>query len=340
MDRLRHAPRALAASLAAACVLSCGPASDGPQETFAETFDRVWSTVDQTYPYFEVKGIDWAAQRDAYRPRAEAARSEAELRAVIVGLLGELRDLHVNLHSTGGQFLPTYRPAVAWNWTESSWSASLARHGVLPGADTLVSGRIGTVGYLAIRSWATGAVTADAVDAALEPLRDTTALVVDVRMNGGGNDGIAFQVAGRFTAQAAVGSWIQYRDGPGHGDLGPLQARDVLPRGPWTYPAPVLLLVGRGCMSSCEGFVSAMRALDPVRLVGDPTRGSTGNPGTYPLRAGWTFTVSRWIQYTHDQLLIEGQGIPPAVALPWTQEALAADEDQALEGALALAAAP
>ena len=75
----------------------------------------------------------------------------------------------------------------------------------------------------------------------------------------------------------------------------------------------MLLLIGRRCASSNESFIAAMRQLPNVTLVGDRTAGASANPGTFPLANGWTYTVSRWIEYTADGQVIEDVGISPRV---------------------------
>jgi C-terminal processing protease CtpA/Prc len=306
-------------------------------EPFAETFDRVWSTVDQQYSYFDAKGIDWPAARDQFRPRAVQAASEAEFRSVIGELLGVLRDAHVNLRGPTGTVVATFNPGHFVNWKSNVWSHALTRHGIIPGLGAVVSGSVGTVRYVAIRTWAQGLITIAEVDAALGSLAGATAVIIDVRMNGGGSDAIAYPVAGRFTPTPVTGAWYKYRSGPAHGDFGPLTPHLLTPWGT-TYQGPVLLLTGRACMSACEGFVSALRALPTVTVMGDTTFGATGSPGTFPLRDGWSFTVSRWIQYTADMLMIEGSGIAPAVVVPCTAQDLASGQDPVLEEAFRIAA--
>jgi Peptidase family S41 len=60
----------------------------------------------------------------------------------------------------------------------------------------------------------------------------------------------------------------------------------------------VLLLIGRFCASSNESFIAAMQQLPQVTLVGDTTGGATANPQTFMPGGGWSYTVSRWIEYT------------------------------------------
>ena len=55
------------------------------------------------------------------------------------------------------------------------------------------------------------------------------------------------------------------RDGPG---LGPRRPEFVDARGPWTYSAPVVVLVDRFSVSMAEGFAMALSGLGRARIVG------------------------------------------------------------------------
>jgi C-terminal processing protease CtpA/Prc len=54
----------------------------------------------------------------------------------------------------------------------------------------------------------------------LDRLAGATALIIDVRMNGGVDDRLAFDVAGRFLSQVRSAGTVRYRNGPQQTDLG------------------------------------------------------------------------------------------------------------------------
>ncbi|HST60420.1 MAG TPA: S41 family peptidase, partial [Longimicrobium sp.] len=59
------------------------------------TFDTAWSIIHRTFWDTTFNGVDWQATRDELRPQARAARTDAELRAVIQGMLDRLRKSHL-----------------------------------------------------------------------------------------------------------------------------------------------------------------------------------------------------------------------------------------------------
>lgn len=82
----------LLAALAAG--LAAGPAA---QAARVETFDKAWTIIRDTHFDPEMNGVDWDAVRAELRPKAEAARTDAELRAVIREMLGRLGQSHFAL---------------------------------------------------------------------------------------------------------------------------------------------------------------------------------------------------------------------------------------------------
>jgi carboxyl-terminal processing protease len=61
------------------------------------TFDSAWSRINNTYYDPNFRGMDWQAVRSELRPRVEAARTEAEVRAVIREMLAGIGESHFGL---------------------------------------------------------------------------------------------------------------------------------------------------------------------------------------------------------------------------------------------------
>jgi carboxyl-terminal processing protease len=65
-----------------------------PPPTAYQTFDVVWTTVKDRHFDPEHNGVDWERVRWLYRPMIEGTRNEAEVRAVLQRMLGELGQSH------------------------------------------------------------------------------------------------------------------------------------------------------------------------------------------------------------------------------------------------------
>ena len=89
-------------AVAAAALLSLAAAGVPPLDSvWLQSFDAAWRIVNTTYydPHFN--GVDWEAVRRELRPRAEAATTSDEVRAVIRDMIGRLRDSHFMLLPEG-----------------------------------------------------------------------------------------------------------------------------------------------------------------------------------------------------------------------------------------------
>lgn len=140
----------------------------------------------------------------------------------------------------------------------------------------------GGFGYVRIRSFADNAVV-DAFDAALAALRETRGLVIDVRDNGGGDTAIARPIMGRFIAERAPYAFMCRRAGRG---LSARWTEYVDPRGPFTYAAPVVVLINHWSASMAEGFPMGMRDIRRARIVGARMLGL--GAAVFPLRLDLT----------------------------------------------------
>lgn len=83
-----------AAIVAAATLAVAGTQAVPHRELNLETFDEAWRIINETHWDPEFNGVDWEAVRDELRPRAGEAGSAAELRAVIIDMIGRLGQSH------------------------------------------------------------------------------------------------------------------------------------------------------------------------------------------------------------------------------------------------------
>lgn len=198
------------------------------------------------------------------------------------------------------------------------------------------SGQLGGASYIAIPSWQPSSGSqAGELDSALSQFQSASSLIIDVRMNGGGDGSTAASFAGRFAGQTTIGGYDKFRSGPNHDDFGQLNSRTVSPRGPWQFTKPVLLLIGRGCYSSNEDFIAMMRELPNVTVIGDTSGGHSGYPVAFSLSNGWQFTISTWIDYTAEMQGIEDRGIDPGVFVSASATDFQAGRDPVLDYAIA-----
>jgi C-terminal processing protease CtpA/Prc len=107
-------------------------------------------------------------------------------------------------------------------------------------------------------------------DAALEQVKRTRGLIIDLRATqSGGNTSVAEPVMGRLVKRRTP-----YQKGsPVRGGA---WTREVAPRGGWTYGAPVVVLVGRWTASMGEGIAIGLDGMRRATVVGTRMAGLNG----------------------------------------------------------------
>lgn len=300
---------ALVASVAGCIDPLLGPQPDGDDPL--ENFDLLWTEFDRNYSFFELKGIDWAALRETYRPRIRSTTTETRLLLVVSDMLDELEDGHVTVITDDD----TYRYTGWYDGYPRSYLPSLVltrlgdSHARAPGGLLEYGEPEPGVGYVRIPRFVPG--MAGDLDLALDTLGPLSALIIDVRHNGGGSDSEVREMAGRLVAERRLYRTVQYRNGPEHDDFTPPIPSFVEPRGPHQFTGPIALLTNRRTFSAAESFVLAVRTREGVTVVGDTTGGGSGNPMARELPNGWTYRLSRWIAYDPAGRPFEGVGLPP-----------------------------
>lgn len=298
----------------------------------AAAFDKAWEAFDKEYAMFAIKpDVDWAALREIYRPIAVTATTAFEAAGVIGMLVSHLEDLHVFVKHNGRWVSGFNRMRMLnanYRWLK----------GQLQGMEELENkvtwGRADDdIGYITVWNLQADGLV-QAFDSALDSLADTKGLIVDLRFNGGGNENLGKSMAGRFLLDEATYSYSQYRSGDKHSDLGEKFARTVEPRGPWTYEAPITVLIGQKTMSSAESFALMLAQAPGATTFGDRTAGSSANPKQIDAGLGITVNMSQWIDMDDKGEPIDAVGIMPAKPVEASSYADFRETDPVFEAAL------
>jgi hypothetical protein len=308
---------------------------DDPSDDPRSVALSLWTEVDEYYPWFALKGVDWDAVGDSVLGDIGGPTSDQELFDRLADMLEILRDGHVALTGPFGR-----RSWDGWYAGHAdNFDPAVARSYLGPPSGTAAGGTVGWgllqpgVGYVRIASFG-GSDIAAGVDQALQSLGTHDGLVVDVRSNGGGSDHNSEAVAARFAERRIHYRTVRYKSGPDHEQFGPEIRAYIEPGGAIQFLGPVVLLQNRRVFSAAEDFVLAMRELTSVTLVGDTTGGGSGNPIGRELPNGWVASVPRWREWTASGEIFEGTGLAPDEVVSSPDAELAQGRDAILERAL------
>lgn len=179
------------------------------------------------------------------------------------------------------------------------------------------------------------------------------AIVLDVRLNGGGNGGYAWVVAKHFLTKPVLVSRSRSRE-----NISSYRARGRFSttskyRPYWEGSAftedrelildpsevefldvPAAVLIGHNVYSAAEDFLAVMRQAPRAFFVGAPTAGSTGQPLIMRLPGGAFAAVTSKRDMLPDGTDIVGSGFQPDVPAAPTPADIAAQRDVVLETAL------
>ena len=312
-------------------------------ELFAKTFDTHWERLRDDYPYFELYGVDWKAERDEHRPKAVAAASDTEFAYELALLLSALPDPHVDFKPSmatmkGRWSIPEVRtkmigrrpyvidwaesdsaptipqafaddphaypeivgveghPAIGQaeilaagpvgssvtlrlRWpddTETDWTVRRPDVANIPppekhfGDRWLVSGRVGSIGYMRVQTFDPSMATlgpdgkmTTMLRAALAKLHDTEALILDLQGNGGGLVAASDPFLGNLVEKRMTYKW-----GRSGGKV-----RTVWTRSP-RYTGKVVAIVDERSASGGEWAARILRDAGRAKVVGGRTCGA------------------------------------------------------------------
>ena len=321
------------------CILALAFGSCREQEEFANdpygNFDALWTNVDQHYCFFKYKNVDWEEIGLRYRAMLRPEMSASALFDVCSDMLKELRDGHTNLIS--GWNVSRY-----WIWEQYPKNyderiineyylnfdyrqASSIKYAILSN----------NFGYMYYGDF-TGGIGEGNLDNVLAYLASSEGLIIDVRDNGGGYLLNVEKLVRRFITETIHAGAISHKTGPEHDDFSepydyyfePIEDTRI------KYLKPIVVLANRSSFSATNNFVSIMKTLPNVRIVGDTTGGGSGLPFSYDLPNGWVVRMSASeITDANGEVTEFGVDPSPGCKVDMTEDEIAVGRDAILERA-------
>ena len=169
------------------------------------------------------------------------------------------------------------------------------------------------------------------MDEVVSDFHDVDALVIDVRLNGGGLDNVAMVIPNYFTNKSKL-AVSKYTDN-WQGKTRTLNAYLKPVKQP--LQMPIAILTSKDTGSAAETFVMAMRSIPEVSVVGQRSEGITSNTLKKSLLNGMEVTLSNELLMDHQGLNYEATGIPVDVSTTaFDLDGFANGKDTALDQAI------
>ena len=294
-----------------------------------DSFNELRSAIRTDYSHRDLRGVDWDTRFAEFKSRLVEAATPAQFARVAGELLEVAQDVHVQLEANGERFA-SFRPGVRPNADVGLLMRAIPEFRSLN--DVAATGRFpdGTA-YLMISSWERRhREDIEAAGAWLDALSPGGALILDVRFNAGGDERLAAGIAGRFVEQPVVYARHRFRDASAPDGFSKPRSRTLNPARPG-FRGRAVVLMGPTNVSSAEAFLLMMKQAPRCVLLGERSRGRSGNPKPVALANGVTVFLPSWVALTPEGEAIEGWGVAPDIAVAFPDEA--AGEDPLIEGA-------
>ncbi len=275
-------------------------------------FDALWTVLDEHYCFFESKDVDWNEVGQRYRAAINPEWKQKEFFDHCAAMLAELKDGHTNLMSWFN--VSYYRK---W-WTDypQNFNLRLIQEHYLDFdyySGSAVIYKIledRNVGYMRYSTFS-AAIGESFLDEMLYSMRETDGLIIDVRDNGGGDMTNVESLVSRFIDSRILAGYITHKTGPGHNDFSDPYAFYIDPNTNHVrWLKHVIVLTNRSTFSAANNFVSVMKSLPHVLVIGDVTGGGSGMPYSSEIPCGWAVRFSASPVYDAEMHLTEHGVVP------------------------------
>ena len=337
------------------------------KDTPPDIFEHFWNTFNDYYAFNVERNIDWASRYALVSRKINPKMTDDSLFSSSSEVLSPVNDGHVFLLSENKEFSPAKikgaEKLIADSFEQQSEFDDIAAYAESIGAqystiqesyldeDSLKSNaemswatinqKVGFLEISAMIDYAQGddtdakdeiAAVKGILDQLMSDLENTEAMIIDVRLNGGGYDEVGLAIANRFTDQRRQAMSKTARGY--YGETHPVTA-DTYPEGDAPYLKPVIIIAGPDTASAAESFLIAMNNLPNVTIIGENSFGIFSDILGKSLPNGWLFGLSNEVYLDHLGKSHEVIGFPPEInAQVFSFEDLENKRNSAIEVAL------
>lgn len=273
---------------------SCIHEPDLYKNTDEGNFEALWNIIDTRYCYLDYKNIDWDSIYAAYKNNLWRAKDDKyALFDLFSNMLDELKDGHVNLYSDFdiSRYDKWYTDSVANYYSSIIKNYYIDRDFRIAGGLRYAKLKDYNIGYVYYGSFSNGFSDRNMKNI-FEYFNDCSALIIDVRDNGGGSLTYSELLASYFFEEETVTGYMLYKNGSGHSDFSKPTEVKTPAHKTIKWERPVAVLTNRYSYSATNDFVARIKHAPNAFTVGSWTGGGGGMPLSSELPNGWMVRFS------------------------------------------------
>lgn len=261
-----------------------------------------------------------AGQYKKYRPLVTKNTTDDELFSILNEMVTPLKDGHVAISKTGDlpasakysmfhQQFPTkdsvnqLRAVIARNLSELGFSDFVKFNSAFPIGGFSTSEKYG---YLQLNGF--GGMPLKELEKQLDDMslrfKDKKAVIIDIRINGGGEPAFVEAVTRRFSFETN------------------------------SFDKPLVLLTSGASISAADHFAMNLMYFPNVTIIGERTAGMFSSMMGKKMPNGWEFSLSHETRLAKDGTNYEGVGIPVDIEIANTKDNLTTGKDPVLSKAM------
>jgi len=308
---------------------------ENPNDTPVNNFKLLWTQIDENYPYFQEKGVDWDAMYDKYYPLVSDKMDDEALFAVMDKMLGELRDGHVNLMTpfNTGRYHDWYQD-YPQNFNFSIVDSSYLKKDFVLTSGIYAQILDNNIGYMYYPSFSVN-ITDDGMDYLLNTkFKDCKGIILDIRNNGGGFDDNIYKLGSYIVSEKTLVGYLRFKSGKGHDDFSKYYEEHFdVHKKKLAFNKEVVILVNRSSYSATNIFAGMAKGLPHITVMGDYTGGGSASPILINLINGWSVRISRMLFADKDKKTFEF-GVAPDIFINLAIEDEIKGRDTIIEAAI------
>lgn len=315
----------------------------------AYNFEAFWNLYDETYPFFELREVDWQSQYDKYVSQVDEYTTGTQLQNIFEEMLKDFNDCGVFQVRYNSEEI-AYEFPKEWVTIRSEVPRTVQKNYLAQGQWTksgrLLYGKLNNrVGYLHIQNLSrvqgeeNDQGLTDELDTAITALSGVNSLVIDLRSTSQRiPSNYALLLATYFTEWNVPAYTRQVRAAAGSLASNPLIDLDPVeiqadPERP-TFTRQIFVLTSPLMRGGVEKFVMMMNNLPYVTLVGMPTAGCPSDSAYMQLPNGMVVGIPFEIIKDPNGMTYDKTGIIPDISIPMSMDDWIAGRDPMIEEVL------